>query len=112
MTEAGKVAELICLEQLRVIRSNGELIKKKINEAVEKERPTAIVIQILDNTLFEVIAEEGERLPPQRVDGRAHFAGDMAVADRALLRKLLMLCRPALDATDGIKTAFIGPLPR
>jgi hypothetical protein len=112
LTEAGKVSELIYLDQLRIIRSTGELIKAKIGEAVAKEKPTAIVIQILDNSLFEVITEEGERLPPQKVEGRTHFAGDIAVADRAVLRKLLMLCRPALDATEGIKTAFIGPLPR
>jgi uncharacterized membrane protein YgcG len=112
MIEAGKEAELIYLEQLRVIRSAGEHIRSKIKEVLAKKQPTAIVLQILDNTVFEVITEEGERLPPQRVDGRTHFAGDIAVADKAVLRKLLKLCSPALDATDSIKTAFIGPLPR
>jgi hypothetical protein len=37
LTESGKVAELVYLDQLRIIRSTGELIKAKICEAVAKE---------------------------------------------------------------------------
>jgi hypothetical protein len=62
--------------------------------------------------VFEALTEEGTRIPPRRLDGRLHFDGDIAVADKAAATRMLRLCRPAFNATDDIPTVMIGPLPR
>jgi hypothetical protein len=112
MKDIGRVAELVYVEQLRIIRGSGEMIRDRMKEVLKEFRPTVVIMQLLDNTAFEVITEDGERLPPQKLDGKTHFAGDIAVIDKVVMRKLLRMCRLALDATEGIQTVFIGPLPR
>jgi uncharacterized membrane protein YgcG len=102
----------VYVEQLRIVRGSGEMIREKVEEVMRDFKPTVIIMQLMDNTTFEVITEDGKRLPPKKLDGKTHFAGDIAVVDKAVMRKLLVMCRPALDATVGIKTVFIGPLPR
>jgi hypothetical protein len=62
--------------------------------------------------VFEALTVEDTRIPPRRLDGRLHFDGDIAVADKAAAIRMLRLCRPAFNATDDIPTAMIGPLPR
>jgi hypothetical protein len=66
----------------------------------------------MDNSMFEALTEEGTRIPPRRLDGRLHFDGNIAVADKAAVTRMLRLCRPGFNSTDDILTAMIGLMPR
>jgi hypothetical protein len=68
--------------------------------------------KVLDYTIFEALTEDGDKVPPRRIDDTIHLEGDIKVCERAVLDKILKLCRPMLDATAGINTVLIGPMPR
>jgi hypothetical protein len=110
--EEGIAADLVHIPNMRVIRGTGEVLAERLKEAIAKRRPASIVFQYLDNSVFEALTEEGSRIPPRKLDGRYHFDGDIVVADKATVVKFMRMCRPALNATEGIPTAFIGPMPR
>jgi uncharacterized membrane protein YgcG len=112
MEKCGKAATLIHLGEFRIIRGAGETVAAKIREAVAERRPAAIVLQLLDYTVFEALTEDGDKMPPRRIDDKIHLEGDIKVCERAVLEKILKLCRPMLDATAGINTVLIGPMPR
>jgi hypothetical protein len=112
LQEQGIAAELLHLPNFRVIKGSGEVIAAKLKEAIAKRRPASIVFQFLDNSVFEALTVEDTRIPPRRLDGRLHFDGDIAVADKAATTKMLRLCRPAFNATGEIPTVMMGPLPR
>jgi hypothetical protein len=112
LQQSGKTASLIHLANFRVIRGASEAVAKKIREVVAQRRPAAIVIQLLDNTVYEVLTEEDDKLPPRRIGEVLHMEGDIKLCEKAVLLKILKMCRPILEATDGISTVFIGPMPR
>jgi hypothetical protein len=112
LQQSGKAATLIHLANFRIIRGAGEAVAAKIKEAIVQKRPAAIVFEILDDTVYEVLTEEGDKLPPRRIDGVMHMEGDIKLCEKAVLLKILKMCRPILEATDGISTVFIGPMPR
>jgi hypothetical protein len=112
MEEGGIAADLLYIPNLRIIRGSGELIAEKLKEAIAKRRPSTIVFQFLDNSVFEALTEEGSRIPPRKLDGKHHFDGDIVVAEKNVVIRQLRLCRAAMNATDGIPTIFMGALPR
>jgi hypothetical protein len=69
-------------------------------------------MQFMDNSVFEALTEEGTRIPPRKSQGRFHLDGDIVVADKAATVKMLRFCRSAFNATEGIPTAMVGPMPR
>jgi hypothetical protein len=72
----------------------------------------AVVFQLMDDTIFISLTEEGEKIPPRKEGEIVHIEGDLSIIDNAVLSKLLKLCKPLLTATVGIKTMWVGPLPR
>jgi hypothetical protein len=112
MQEQGIAADLLHIPNLRVIRDTGEVIAAKIKEAIAKRRPASIIFQFLDNSVFQALTEEWSRIPPRKLDGRLHFDGDIVVADKAAMTRMLRICRPTFNATEDIPTVMIGPLPR
>jgi hypothetical protein len=112
MQEQGIAADLLHVPNLRVIRGTAELLAAKIKEVVAKRRLASIILQFLDNSVFETLTEEGSRIPPRKLDGTLHFDGDIVVAEKAAMTRMLRICRPAFNATEDIPTAMIGPLPR
>jgi hypothetical protein len=57
-------ADLIHIANLRILRGTGEMLAEKITAAVRKRRPAVIILQILDNTVFEALTEDGDKIPP------------------------------------------------
>jgi hypothetical protein len=112
MKEAGIEAGLLHLPNLRLIRGAGEMVAEKLREEVGRKKPEAIVLQFLDNSVFEALTVEGTRIPPRKCEGRHHLDGDIAVAEKATTVTILRGCRPIFNATAGIKTVMIGAMPR
>jgi hypothetical protein len=46
--------------------------------------------------------------PPKRQGDKLHIEGDLTVCEKPALNKLLLLCKPVLESTAGIKTVLIG----
>jgi hypothetical protein len=112
LQEAGIEAELLHLPNLRIIRGAGELVAEKLRDEVGRKKPAAIILQFLDNSIFEALTVEGSRIPPRKCDGKYHLDGDIAVAEKGTVVGMLRICRPIFNATAGIKTVMIGALPR
>jgi uncharacterized membrane protein YgcG len=112
LQEAGIEAELLHLPNLRIIRGAGDLVAEKLREEVGRKKPAAIVLQFLDNSVFEALTVEGSRIPPRKCDGKYHLDGDIAVAEKGTVVGMLRICRPIFNATAGIKTVMVGALPR
>jgi hypothetical protein len=112
MKAAGIAAGLLHLPNLRLIRGAGDLVAGKLRDEVDRKKPEAIVLQFMDNSSFEALTVEGSRIPPRKCEGKHHLDGDIAVVEKASTVAMLRGCRPVLNATAGIKTVFIGPMPR
>jgi hypothetical protein len=66
----------------------------------------------MDNSIFKALTVEGTRIPPRKCDGNHHLDGDIAVADGATVTNMMRMCRPIFNATVGIDTVMVGPMPR
>jgi hypothetical protein len=73
MQKCGKAATLIHLGDFRIIRGAGETAAERIRAAVAERRPAAIVIQLLDYTIFEALSEDGDKMPPRRIGDTIHL---------------------------------------
>jgi hypothetical protein len=51
-------------------------------------------------------------MPPRKIGDTIHLEGDIKVCEKVVLGKILKLCRPMLEATVGISTVLISPMPR
>jgi hypothetical protein len=111
-TDAGIEAEFLHLPNLRIIRGAGELVAQKLRDEIARKAPATVVLQFLDNSTFEALTVEGTRIPPRKCEGRHHLDGDIAVADRATVTTMMRFCRPIFNATAGINTVMVGPMPR
>jgi hypothetical protein len=80
LQEAGIEAELLHLPNLRIIRGAGDIVAEKLREEVGRKKPAAIILQFLNNSVFEALTVEGSRIPPRKCDGKYHLDGDIAVA--------------------------------
>jgi hypothetical protein len=74
---------------------------------------TMIVIQLLDNSVFECLTEQGDRVLPKRgKDGKYHAPGALRVIGKDSLRDLFMLMQPIFKAIKGFRAIILSPLPR
>jgi hypothetical protein len=110
--EAGIAAEHLHLPSLRIIRGAGDMVAQKLKDEVSRKAPATVVLQLFDNSSFEALTVEGTRIPPRKSGGKHHLDGDIKVAEKATVVGMLRICRPVFNATAGINTVFVGPMPR
>jgi hypothetical protein len=110
--EAGIAAEHLHLPSLRIIRGAGDMVAQKLKDEVSRKAPATVVLQLFDNSSFEALTVEGTRIPPRKSGGKHHLDGDIKVAEKATVVGMLRMCRPVFNATSGINTVFVGPMPR
>jgi hypothetical protein len=108
----GGAADLIYEPNFRINKGSVQALEGKLKDAIKAKRPDTIVLQILDSTLYYTMTEEGNKIPMESIGGRYHAAGDLALADKHTMEKVLKLCKPLLQAAGNIKTVVVGPLPR
>jgi hypothetical protein len=74
---------------------------------------TVVMIQLLDNSVFECHTDQGDRILPKRgKDGKFHAPGELRVIGKDSLRDLFMLLQPVFKAIKGFKGIILSPLPR
>jgi hypothetical protein len=74
---------------------------------------TMFVIQLLDNSVFECLTEQGDRILPKRgKDGKFHAQEELRVIGKDSLRDLFMLMQPVFKAIKGYRGIILSPMPR
>jgi hypothetical protein len=111
-TDVGIEAEFLHLPSLRIIRGAGDVVAQKLRDEIAQKAPATVILQLLDNSTFEALTAEGTRIPPRKCEGRHHLDGHIAVPDRATVTTMMRICRPIFNATAGINTVMVGPMPR
>jgi hypothetical protein len=112
MMDAGWEAELIYEANLRITKQSVRDLAVKMNDSVQAKRPSIVVLQVLDSTIYYSLSEEGQKEPMVKTNARYHAAGDLVLADKHSLSKILALCKPLLEAAGDSKVVVVGPLPR
>jgi hypothetical protein len=74
---------------------------------------TVVVIQLLDNSVFDCHTNQGDRVLPKRgKDRKFHAPGELKVIGKDSLRNLFMLLQPVFKAIKGFKGIILSPMPR
>jgi hypothetical protein len=74
---------------------------------------TVVVIQLLDNSVFECLTEQGDKVLPKRGgDGKFHTPGNLKVIGKDSLRELFMLMQPVFKILKNFSVVVLSPLPR
>jgi hypothetical protein len=92
LVAGGSNAKFIHLPSLRIIRGTGELVAQKLKDEMSWKTPATMVLQLLDNSIFEALTVEGSRVPPGKCKGKHHLDGDIAVAEKATVIGMLRIC--------------------
>jgi hypothetical protein len=108
----GTAADLIYEPNLKITKNSVLMLEEKIKLSIKSKRPDLVVLQLLDGSVFYTMTEEGTKVPMENTGGRYHAPGDLALADKQAMEKILKLCKPLLQAAGNIKTVVVGPLPR
>jgi hypothetical protein len=111
LRESGFSTDLLQVASWRIMKTNVERLLASLKAALERKVPDAVVFQFMDNSVYAGLSEEGIVTPPKRQGDQLHIEGDLTVCEKPVLNKLLLLCKPILEAMAGIKTVLIGPLP-
>jgi hypothetical protein len=89
MRREGMVADLIELPGVRVTKTEADLMLAKLVQMLKDKKVAGVVFQFMENNVFTAITEEGDKMA-----------------------KILKIYKPLLEATAGVKTVMVGPMPR
>jgi hypothetical protein len=112
LEEDGKETIMMHERSLIIGREVIEELAQVLGKEVKRSRPEGIVLHMLDDSVYKALTEDGVKIPHRRLGDEVHFDGDLALCDKHEMQKILKLCKPLLDATAGVKTVVVGPLPR
>jgi hypothetical protein len=112
MEDRRLAAKLVHLGFWRVLPGNVEALCKKLPEILEEFNPTTIVLQLLDNSLFYALQEDGSLIPARRLGDEYHMDGELVVGDKRTQQKVLDLCKLLFRSFAGRKLIVVTPLPR
>jgi hypothetical protein len=74
---------------------------------------TVVLIQLLDNSVFECPTEQGDKVLPKRGgDGKFHAPGYLKVIGKDSLRELFMKMQPVFKIVKNFSVVVLSPLPR
>jgi hypothetical protein len=72
-----------------------------------------VLIQLLDNSVFECLTEQGDKILPKRGDdGKFHAPGTLKVIGKDSLRDLFMKMQPIFKIVKNFNVVLLSPLPR
>jgi hypothetical protein len=112
MLARGLRSNILQLGYWRAINSTVTKMVSIVEEAVAVHNPTALVMHLLDNSVFNALQEDGTSIPERNLNGKYHVDGELVVADKRSQEKLLKLCKPLFSSAAGRKLVVVIPLPR
>ena len=81
--------------------------------AATQTKPDVVIIQVLDNSAYFAMSEEGTlSLPTVLDDGRYHVRGELRLANKEQTLALLKLITPIFRAVPGARMLLVTCLPR
>jgi hypothetical protein len=104
----------ICFSDMwRVTPTSVIQFQAKIKEMLAKHITGALVMQMLDNSVFFGKAEDGSLLPALKgADGIFHLDGDLVVAGKERQMEILNMILPILEMVRDLLVVFIAPMAR
>jgi hypothetical protein len=74
---------------------------------------SVVLIQLLDNSVYECLTEQGNKVLPKRGgDGKFHAPGCLKVIGKDSLRELFMKMQPVFKTVKNFSVVVLSPLPR
>jgi hypothetical protein len=84
-----------------------------ITETIDQEDPAAVVLFMMDGSVFYTRGQDGSRTLPRRgEDGKFHIEGDLIVCSQEIQAEHLNTMKPILDAVGRRPCIVISPMPR
>jgi hypothetical protein len=104
----------ICFSDMwRVTPTSVIQFQSKIKEVMSKTTTGALVMQMLDNSVFFGKKEDGTMLPALKGnDGIFHLEGDLVVAGKDRQMEILNMISPIMEMVREIPVVFITPMAR
>jgi hypothetical protein len=88
-------------------------LQTKVKELLATHNSEAVVLQLLDNSVFYGKTEEGALMPAMKgPDGKYHLQGDLVVTSKERQFEILNMIKPVLDMLKEQQVIFITPMPR
>jgi hypothetical protein len=85
----------------------------KVKDLMATHTSDAVVLQLLDNSIFFGKTEEGAMMPAMKgPDGNFHLHGDLELAMKERQLEILNLLKPVLNLLKEKQVIFITPMPR
>jgi hypothetical protein len=97
----------------RITRESCESMANTITETIDQEDPAAVVLFMMDGSVFYTRGQDGSRTLPRRgEDGKFHIKGDLTVCSQEIQAEHLNTMKPILDAVGRRPCIVISPMPR
>jgi hypothetical protein len=109
----GFATPLVFSDGWRATSASVVSLQVKVKELLATHNSEAVVIQLLDNSVFYGKTEEGALMPAMKgPDGKYHLQGDLVVASKERQFEILNMLKPVLDMLKEQQVIFITPMPR
>jgi hypothetical protein len=88
-------------------------LQAKVKELMATYASNAVVLQLLDNSIFFGKTEEGAMMPVLKgPDGKYHLQGDLELPTKERQFEILNMLKPVLDMLKEQQIIIITPMPR
>jgi hypothetical protein len=113
VNQAGYTVCKIINMNWRIMRESCEAMATTITKTIDQEDPAAVVLFMMDSSVFYTRGQDGSRTLPRRGDdGKFHIEGDLTVCSPETQAEHLNTMRPILDAVGRRPCIVISPMPR
>jgi hypothetical protein len=113
LRKAGHHADVIYESNWRAVKANVTDMAERMREKLDVTRVDAVVLCVLDNSIYFGMDDNGDLKPPQRDrNGKFHVHGELVVSSRSSQHVLFTSLRFLFDATGGKNVIVCSPLPR
>jgi hypothetical protein len=107
MVDRKLVSRLVSLGHWRVLAGTVDNLCQKLPAIIEEYNPTTVVLQLLDNSVFYALQEDGSLIPARRLGDAFHVDGDLVFGDKRTLQKVLDLCKQLFRSFSGRKLIVV-----
>jgi hypothetical protein len=105
----------LCKPGFRITTSNVAELTKMLETELQKpvEGPCTAIIQLFDNSVYQVGGPGGVRYLPDRDQyGQYHITGTLQVADKGAVKEMVGMLAPVFRAMGQIRKLVLTPLAR
>jgi hypothetical protein len=113
LSSRGKPTGLLFSPGWTITRQNVDTMAANISKKIAEEDPAAVVLYLMDNSVFFVRQEDGSRhLPIRARDGVFHATGELRVCTGDVQEEQFRTLRPIFEIIGKRKCLWVAPIPR